>query len=227
MSKSKPHIIVLSGAGISAESGLKTFRDSGGLWENHSIEEVARPEAFAANPERVLNFYNERRRQLASARPNAAHRALAELESDYRVSVITQNVDDLHERAGSSSVLHLHGELIKARSSIDPELRYEIGYEPIELGQECELGSQLRPDIVWFGEVVPMIDQAMALMPGADHVLIVGTSLQVYPAAGLAQLVQPGVPITVVDPGEPAHVPGARVIRKTASEGLEEWLASL
>lgn len=227
MALSKPHIIVLSGAGISAESGLKTFRDSGGLWENQSIEEVATPEAFAADPERVLNFYNERRRQLASARPNAAHRALSELESDYRISIITQNVDDLHERAGSSSVLHLHGELTKARSSINPELRYDIGYEAIELGQRCELGSQLRPDIVWFGEMVPLIDEAMALMPRADYLLIVGTSLQVYPAAGLAQLVKPGVPITVVDPGEPADVPGARVIRKTASKGINEWLATI
>jgi len=227
MALSKPHIIVLSGAGISAESGLKTFRDAGGLWENHSIEEMATPEAFAANPERVLNFYNERRRQLASARPNAAHRALADLESDYRVSIVTQNVDDLHERAGSNSVLHLHGELTKARSSIDPELRYDIGYKPIEPGQACELGSQLRPDIVWFGEMVPLIDEAMALMPRADYLLIVGTSLQVHPAAGLAQLVQPGTPITVVDPGEPADVPGARVIQKPASEGVAQWLTGL
>jgi len=227
MNENTQHIVVLSGAGISAESGLKTFRDAGGLWENHSIEEVATPEAFAANPERVLNFYNERRRQLAAAQPNAAHRALAGLESDYRVSIITQNVDDLHERAGSSSVLHLHGELTKARSSIDPELRYDIGYEPIELGQACELGSQLRPDIVWFGEMVPLIDEAMALMPKADYLLIVGTSLQVYPAAGLAQLVETGVPITVVDPGEPADVPGAHVIQKPASEGVAQWLAAL
>ena len=227
MSENTQHLVVLSGAGISAESGLKTFRDSGGLWENHSIEEVATPEAFAANPELVLTFYNDRRRQLASARPNAAHLALAELESDYRVSIITQNVDDLHERAGSSSVLHLHGELTRARSSIDPELRYDLGYEPIELGQTCELGSQLRPDIVWFGERVPLMDEAMSLMPSADHLLIVGTSLQVYPAAGLAQMVSPGVPVTVVDPGEPANVPGARVIQKTASEGIREWLTTL
>jgi len=218
------HIVVLTGAGISAESGLSTFRDSGGLWEQHSVYEVATPEAFARNQELVLRFYNERRHQLQSAQPNPAHRLLAELESRYRVTVVTQNVDDLHERGGSSNVLHLHGELTKARSSGFPELIYDIGYNEIRPGDVCERGTQLRPHIVWFGEDVPMLDVAAEVVRTADQLLIVGTSLQVYPAAGLVYEVDIDVPITVIDPGEPASVSRAKVIRKGASEGLREWI---
>lgn len=221
------HIVVLTGAGISAESGLSTFRDSGGLWERHSIYDVATPEAFARNPELVLRFYNERRRQLQSARPNRAHRLLAELEQQYRVTIVTQNVDDLHERGGSSQVIHLHGELTKARSSRYTELVYNIGFGDIHLGDTCERGAQLRPHIVWFGEEVPMIDVAAEVVATADHLLIVGTSLQVYPAASLVHEAAFDVPITVIDPGEPAGVSRARVIQKGASEGVLEWVKAL
>lgn len=221
------HIVVLTGAGISAESGLSTFRDSGGLWEQHSVYDVATPEAFARNQELVLRFYNERRHQLESAQPNPAHRLLAELESRYRVTVVTQNVDDLHERGGSTNVLHLHGELTKARSSGFPELIYDIGYKEIHPGDVCERGTQLRPHIVWFGEEVPMLDAAAEVVRTADQLLIVGTSLQVYPAAGLVYEVDIDVPITVIDPGEPASVSRARVIRNGASDGLSEWVSTL
>ncbi|MDO3720469.1 Sir2 family NAD-dependent protein deacetylase [Marinobacter sp. chi1] len=221
------HIVVLTGAGISAESGLSTFRDNGGLWEQHSIYDVATPEAFARNQELVLRFYNERRRQLQSAQPNQAHQLLAELENTYRVTVVTQNVDDLHERGGSSQVIHLHGELTKARSTRDPGLVYDIGYRDIEPGDTCERGAQLRPHIVWFGEEVPMLEEAAEVVRTADHLLIVGTSLQVYPAAGLVYEVGDGVPITVIDPGAPASVSRARVIRKGACEGVAEWVQSL
>lgn len=221
------HIVVLTGAGISAESGLSTFRDNGGLWEQHSVYDVATPEAFERNPELVLRFYNDRRRQLQAAEPNSAHRLLAELEQHYRVTIVTQNVDDLHERGGSSQVLHLHGQLTRARSSQHPELVYDIGYRDIRPGDTCDRGAQLRPHIVWFGEEVPMLAAAADVVATADRLLIVGTSLQVYPAAGLVHEVNPGVPITVIDPGEPASVFGAEVIRKGASEGLREWLSSL
>ena len=221
------HIVVLTGAGISAESGLSTFRDNGGLWEQHSVYDVATPEAFERNRDLVLRFYNERRRQLLSVQPNPAHRLLAELENRYRVTVVTQNVDDLHERGGSSNVLHLHGELTKARSSVNPELIYDIGYNDIKPGDTCDLGTQLRPHIVWFGEEVPMLDAAAEVVRTADQLLIVGTSLQVYPAAGLVYEVDIDVPITVIDPGEPASVSRARVIRKGASDGLNEWVRSL
>ena len=220
------HIVVLTGAGISAESGLSTFRDNGGLWEKHSVYDVATPEAFARNQELVLRFYNERRRQLASAQPNRAHRLLAELELNHRVTIVTQNVDDLHERGGSTRVVHLHGELTKARSSVNPELVYDIGYRDILLGEHCELGQQLRPHIVWFGEEVPMLQAAADIVRTADDLLIVGTSLQVYPAAGLVHEVERDVPITVIDPGETAGVSRARVIRKGAGEGVAEWAAN-
>lgn len=219
------HIVVLTGAGISAESGLSTFRDNGGLWEQHSVYDVATPEAFARNQELVLRFYNDRRRQLASAQPNEAHRLLARLEQRYRVTVVTQNVDDLHERGGSSHVLHLHGELTKARSSKYPDLVYNIGYGDIRPGDSCERGAQLRPHIVWFGEEVPLLEAAADIVRTADHLLIVGTSLQVYPAAGLVYEVAMDVPITVIDPGEPASVSRARVIRKGACEGVREWVS--
>ncbi|MBU2874928.1 SIR2 family NAD-dependent protein deacylase [Marinobacter salexigens] len=220
------HIVVLTGAGISAESGLSTFRDNGGLWEQHSVYDVATPEAFARNRELVLRFYNERRRQLAMVQPNRAHTLLGELEQHHRVTIVTQNVDDLHERGGSSNVIHLHGELTKARSSVNPELVYDIGYRDIELGETCEYGEQLRPHIVWFGEEVPMLEAAADIVRTADDLLIVGTSLQVYPAAGLVHEVERDVPITVIDPGETVGVSRARVIRKGAGEGVAEWAAN-
>jgi len=225
--RSKEHIVVLTGAGISAESGLSTFRDNGGLWEEYSVYDVATPEAFERDPELVLRFYNMRRRQLEDAQPNDAHRLLAELEDRFRVTVVTQNVDDLHERGGSSHVLHLHGELTKARSVVYPEPIYDIGYRELHIGDLCDRGTQLRPHVVWFGEEVPMLAAAADVVSTADRLLIVGTSLQVYPAAGLVHEVHPGVPITVIDPGEPASVSGAEVIRKGASEGLREFVSSL
>ncbi len=181
----RPKIVVLSGAGMSAPSGLATFRDSNGLWANHRIEDVATPEAWERNPALVLDFYNQRRTQACAAQPNAGHRALAELESRYEVVVITQNVDDLHERAGSTRILHLHGELTKVRSTADESLIYDIGAKPIRLGDRCPRGSQLRPHIVWFGEDVPLIEAAAEEFRDASKVLVAGTSLQVYPAAGL------------------------------------------
>ncbi len=180
------HLVVLTGAGISAESGIKTFRDGDGLWENHHIEDVATPEAWARDPRTVLRFYNERRAQVRAARPNAAHLALAELEKHFRVSIITQNIDDLHERAGSRDVLHLHGELLKARSSRDARLVYRLDEdETIEMGDWCDDGSQLRPHVVWFGENVPLYATACDIVAEADLLLIVGTSLAVTPASML------------------------------------------
>ncbi|NLF43459.1 MAG: NAD-dependent deacylase, partial [Bacteroidales bacterium] len=176
-------VVVLSGAGISAESGIKTFRDSDGLWENHNVNDVATPQAWKRNPELVQQFYNERRKQLSEVKPNDAHYALVKLEEKYDVQVITQNVDDLHERAGSSKVLHLHGELKKARSTKDENLIYDIKGWELKMGDLCEKGSQLRPHIVWFGEAVPMIDTAALLSSKADIFIVVGTSLNVYPAA--------------------------------------------
>jgi NAD-dependent protein deacetylases, SIR2 family len=178
-------VVVLSGAGISAESGLQTFRGADGLWEGHRVEDVATPEAWAADPGLVLEFYNKRRRAVREAEPNVAHRALVDLERAYDVRIVTQNVDDLHERAGSSQVLHLHGEVLKARSTRNPRLVWHLGERDIKLGDVCELGSQLRPHIVWFGEMVPAMDDAVELVAEADVLLVVGTSLQVYPAAGL------------------------------------------
>ena len=178
-------IVVLSGAGISAESGLKTFRDSDGLWENHRIEDVATPQAWNRDPELVLKFYNERRQQVNSAMPNKAHAALYDLEKMFDVTIVTQNVDDLHERAGSSKVLHLHGELNKARSCGDPNLVYDLVDWEMKIGQTCEKGHQLRPHIVWFGESVPMINEAIPIFQNADIAIVIGTSLSVYPASGL------------------------------------------
>lgn len=179
------HIVVLTGAGISAESGVKTFRDGDGLWENHRIEDVATPEAFRRNPALVLEFYNQRRKQLYEVEPNAAHYALAKLGKIFNVTIITQNVDDLHERAGSSNVLHLHGELKKVRSSKNPNLIVELDGWELKLGDLCEDGSQLRPHIVWFGEEVPLIETAAEITKTADILIVIGTSLNVYPAAGL------------------------------------------
>lgn len=193
------NFIVLSGAGVSAESGIPTFRDAGGLWHNHAIEEVATPEAWATNPQRVLDFYNWRRHSLLKAKPNAAHYLIARLEQYFNVQVITQNVDDLHERAGSTQVLHLHGELRKVRSCGNPEdvLPWD---GPLRLSDRCRAGHPLRPHIVWFGEEVVEINRAMAMIPTADMLLVIGTSLQVYPAAGLLGLAPPGCRIFYLDP---------------------------
>jgi len=199
-------IVVLTGAGISAESGLKTFRDSGGLWEDHRIEDVATFDGWQRNPQMVLNFYNERRKQLILAEPNAAHKALVKLEEKYDVQIITQNVDDLHERAGSTKVLHLHGELKKARSTVDENLVYELDGWELKMGDKCEKGSQLRPHIVWFGEAVPLIDQAARLSEKADIFIVIGTSLNVYPAAGLLEYVPEKASLYLIDPNS-KHLP--------------------
>jgi NAD-dependent deacetylase len=198
----KPVLVVLTGAGISAESGIRTFRDSGGLWEEHSIMDVATPEGWRKNPELVLDFYNQRRKQLEDVVPNAAHVALVKLEDYFDVHVITQNVDDLHERAGSSQILHLHGELIKVRSEKFEDAIYTIKYAPIKLGDTCERGTQLRPHIVWFGEDVPMINVATELVKQAEVLLVIGTSLNVYPAAGLLYHAPYGSRKYLVDPSE-------------------------
>jgi NAD-dependent deacetylase len=215
----RPRIAVLSGAGMSAESGLKTFRDHDGLWENHRVEDVATPQAWERDPDLVLRFYNERRRALASAAPNRGHSTVASWEKSADVEVITQNVDDLHERAGSTSVLHLHGELVKARSTADPSLVTEIGCGEINPQDRCPLGSPLRPHIVWFGEAVPAMEEAAERVARADALVIVGTSLQVYPAASLAWAARPDAARILIDPSPP-DAPDFHVIASTASEGL-------
>ncbi|MGO4911877.1 SIR2 family NAD-dependent protein deacylase [Leeuwenhoekiella sp. W20_SRS_FM14] len=192
-------IVVLSGAGISAESGLKTFRDANGLWEGHDVMEVASPEGWSKNQELVLDFYNQRRRQLKTVQPNAAHKSLVDLEAKYEVDIITQNVDDLHERAGSSSVIHLHGELLKARSTADESIVLDWDID-INIGDRCSKNSQLRPHIVWFGEMVPLLDTAAALVSQAHYIIIVGTSMQVYPAAGLINYAKQDATIYFIDP---------------------------
>ena len=217
-------IVVLTGAGISAESGIKTFRDSDGLWENHRIEDVATPEGWAKNPELVLEFYNRRRAQLFEAEPNDGHRALAELEKKFEVHIVTQNVDDLHERAGSTRVLHLHGELRKSRSERYPDLVYPCEHD-IRWGDKCERGAQLRPHIVWFGEAVPMLEPAADLAAEAEIFIIVGTSLQVYPAASLMVYANPHIPFYYVDPRpqinfELSRMPNLTVIAEPASTGV-------
>lgn len=183
----KEKVVIFSGAGISAESGLKTFRDMGGLWHEYAVEQVASPQGWQANPELVLRFYNERRQSVLDAIPNAAHHAIADLEAVFDVTVVTQNIDDLHERAGSSRVIHVHGEILKARSSVDPSLIYPCDKPIIELGELCECGSQLRPDVVWFGENVRHMDICKELFASASRLITVGTSLTVYPAAGLVK----------------------------------------
>ncbi len=222
-------IVVLTGAGISAESGLKTFRDSNGLWENHRVEDVASPEGFRRNPALVLDFYNQRRAQAAEVRPNAGHIALAELERHFDVRIVTQNVDDLHERAGSSKILHLHGQLSKARSSGDPKYVVDIGARPILVGHLCPRGHQMRPHIVWFGESVPAITEAERLVASADALLVVGTSLSVYPAAGLVLYAKPTADVYIVDPGNPGFVPSPRIrfIQEKASTGVPKAIAEL
>jgi NAD-dependent deacetylase len=216
-------LIILTGAGMSSESGIKTFRDSGGLWEEYDVAEVATPMAWVKNRDLVLRFYNERRRQLESCKPNNGHLGLAQLEKYFDVQIITQNIDDLHERAGSTKILHLHGELTKARSTADASLIYDIGYKDINPGDNCEKGSQLRPHIVWFGEEVPMMDEAANLSAGADIFVVVGSSLNVYPAAGLINYAPAKASLWLIDPKE-VVIPVNRkveVIREKASKGVE------
>lgn len=222
-------LVVLTGAGISAESGLRTFRDGDGLWEDHAIEDVATPDAWARNPGLVLRFYNERREQVRRALPNAAHRALAELEeAGFEVRVITQNIDDLHERSGSQNVLHLHGEILKARSSVDPRLIYPLPRGGIQMGELCDKGSQLRPHVVWFGEAVPAYSCACDVVAEADLLLVVGTSLTVMPAAMLLDQAPIGCPCILVDPNASRLSPRwVRAIDAPASQGVpalvEQW----
>ncbi|TCK68955.1 NAD-dependent deacetylase [Winogradskyella wandonensis] len=215
-------IVVLTGAGMSAESGVKTFRDANGLWEGHDVMQVASPQGFRTNPELVLDFYNQRRRQLKVVKPNSAHLALAELEKYYDVKIITQNVDDLHERAGSTDVLHLHGELRKVRSTGNPS-DVKTWTEDIYLGDRCELGYQLRPHIVWFGEDVPMIEKAIDICETAEILVIIGTSMQVYPAASLVNFIASKTPIYYIDPN-PANINDSNVtvIPERATTGIQK-----
>ncbi|MDH3697575.1 MAG: NAD-dependent deacylase [Flavobacteriaceae bacterium] len=223
------NIVILTGAGMSADSGLRTFRDADGLWEGHDVMQVASPQGFASNPELVLDFYNQRRRQLKEAEPNAGHTALATLEQHFDVSIITQNVDDLHERAGSSKVLHLHGELFKIRSTGNPH-DVQFWTEDILVGDLCEKGHQLRPHIVWFGEDVPLLTEAARITAGADILIIIGTSMQVYPAASLIHYVRSGIPKYFVDPNPTlsAHqYDNLEIITKRAAEGVPILVADL
>lgn len=224
------NLVVLTGAGISAESGISTFRDSGGLWEQYRIEDVATPEGWARDPKLVTDFYNQRRKQLLEVEPNYGHIALVELEKYFNVYVVTQNVDNLHERAGSKNIVHLHGELTKVRSERFDHLIYELTpdrYE-VKIGDKCEKGFQLRPHIVWFGEAVPMLEEAVRLAQKADIFVVVGTSLNVYPAASLVHYVQPEVPVYVVDPNSVA-INDLRwyYIRLGASEGMKEFIKQI
>lgn len=219
-----PKVVVLTGAGMSAESGISTFRDANGLWENHKIEDVATPEAFIKNPQLVLNFYNARRKQLFEVSPNNAHIALASFQQECDVVIITQNVDDLHKRAGSRNVIHLHGELRKSRSSRYPDLTYSQD-DDISIGDLCERGSQLRPDIVWFGEAVPLIEPSVDHIIEADAIMVIGSSMQVYPAAGLVGYASESTPIFYIDPFpqikfEMRRNPNLTVIAEKATIGL-------
>ena len=222
-------IVVLTGAGMSAESGLKTFRDSDGLWESHNVYDVATPEAWERDPEMVLKFYNDRRKQVRVAEPNKAHVSLGKLEQKYNVSIITQNIDDLHERAGSTHVIHLHGEVNKARSSVDSGLVYELDHWEMKMGDTCEKGSQLRPHIVWFGEAVPMIEKAIPIVEMADVVMVIGTSLSVYPAAGLLNYATSSSQKYYIDPkgyeGD-NHYP-IEMIKETAGVGVPRLVDQL
>ena len=219
-------IVVLTGAGISADSGLRTFRDTDGLWEGYKVEEVCTPEAFARNPQLVIDFYNERRRQAQAAEPNAAHRALAELEKYYQVQIITQNVDDLHERAGSSNVLHLHGELNKARSSADENYVVEWTGDQ-SINDTDPQGYPMRPHIVWFGEAVPLIETAARWVSQADKVLVVGTSMQVYPAAGLLEYAPYEAERYLVDPRPPKGLANISIIEAKAKDGVPQLVDKL
>jgi len=222
-------IVVLTGAGISAESGIRTFRDSDGLWEEHRVEDVATFEAWQRNPDLVLDFYNQRRKQLLEVKPNAGHIALVELEKRYDVQIITQNVDDLHERAGSTHVLHLHGELKKVRSTLDESLIYTLEGWELKKGALCAKGSQLRPHIVWFGEAVPMIEPAQKYTTDADIFIVIGTSLNVYPAAGLVYYVKNGTPVYLIDPKAEmlSGVKNLSIIRETAGTGVPKLVKQL
>jgi NAD-dependent deacetylase len=222
-------LVVLTGSGMSAESGLKTFREMGGLWEEYDVYEVASPGAWAKDRTLVLRFYNERRKRLLEAAPNQGHLGLVELEKDFHVQIITQNVDDLHERAGSSNILHLHGELRKARSTADPDLVYDIEGWELKEGDLCEKGSQLRPHVVWFGEAVPAIEEAAEIVSTAQILVIIGTSMNVYPAAGLINHVPETTPIYIIDPNE-VSVPGysrINVIREKAGDGVKTLIREL
>ena len=221
--KNKKHIVVLSGAGISAESGLKTFRDGDGLWNGYNVYEVATPEGWHKNPQLVLDFYNDRRKDVSAALPNAAHIGLAELEKDFKITIITQNIDDLHERAGSTNVLHLHGEIFKMRSIADENRFYEIRGD-IQIGDMAADGAQLRPHIVWFGEAVPMMEKATAVLYDCDYFVVVGTSLQVYPAASLLYYAPPHLPKFIIDKKIPAteKQSNLHIIEMPATAGVEE-----
>ena len=224
----KKHIVVLTGAGVSAESGIRTFRDTDGLWENYRIEDVATPEGFEANPQLVLDFYNQRRRDVQHVFPNAAHTGLAELEKDYEVTIVTQNIDDLHERGGSTHVVHLHGEILKMRSVLNGETIYPSNGD-INTGDIAADGGQLRPHIVWFGEGVPMIEKAAAIMTDADIFICIGTSLQVYPAAGLIDFVPAFAPKYIIDKNIPdvGNYKNIVTIEKPATEGVQELIKLL
>lgn len=222
-------VVVLTGAGISAESGIKTFRDADGLWEGHDVMEVATPEGFEKNPELVLEFYNQRRRQLLEVKPNNAHLNLVKLEETHQVEIITQNVDDLHERAGSKNVLHLHGELLKVRSTINESMILDW-HKDLKLGNIDANGHQLRPHIVWFGEMVPMLDKAVEIVRTADILVIIGTSMQVYPAASLINYIQDKTPIYFIDPRPSIsenEIENLTIIKKVASQGTFDLLNTL
>lgn len=223
----KKHIVVLTGAGMSAESGIKTFRDADGLWEGHDVMEVASPQGFANNPELVLDFYNQRRRQLLTVEPNLAHYDLAELEKDYQVTIVTQNIDDLHERAGSTNIVHLHGELFKVRSTYD-ETDIQEWKTDLFLGDLCKNGYQLRPHIVWFGEDVPMMLKAINICETADILIIIGTTLQVYPAASLMHYVPQNTPAYFIDPKPNlTSSKNLTVVAETATVGIKKVLEQL
>ena len=226
----KKNVVILTGSGISAESGLKTFRDSGGLWEEYDVSLVASIDGWRNDPEFVLKFYNERRKQLENAKPNQAHIALAKLEEKYDVTIITQNIDNLHERAGSKNVLHLHGLMTQARSSVDVNLVYDIGYKEIHIGDLCEKGSQLRPNVVWFGEAVPLISDASEICSTADIFIVIGTSLVVYPAAGLIDEVPRNAVVYIIDPIKPPVYRSFReinFIEEVATTGTEKLVNQL
>jgi NAD-dependent deacetylase len=218
------NLVVLTGAGMSAESGFKTFRDSDGLWEEYDVNDVATPEGWYRNQKLVLDFYNGLRKQLEKAQPNAGHYGLADLEKYFNVYVITQNVDNLHERAGSTNVVHLHGELTKVRSTVDDSLIYDIGYKEVYLGDKCEKGSQLRPHIVFFGESVPMLDEAIRITEKADIFVVIGSSLNVYPAAGLINYAPDNAQLFLIDPKNVSVPYGLKVnvIQTVATKGVEE-----
>jgi len=222
-------IVVLTGAGVSAESGIKTFRDSDGLWNTHRFEDLATPQAWEKDPELVLEFYNARRKQMLEVSPNEAHFALVRLEEKFDVEIVTQNVDDLHERAGSTKILHLHGELKKSRSTVDPNLIYEINGWELKWGDKCSKGSQLRPHIVWFGESVDELYNAIEIVKTADLMLVIGTSLVVYPAAGLIQYTRPGIPKYLIDPGAPRYSPEKNLtfINEKAAKAVPELVSKL